>query len=62
MSLHDAADADHFSTSAYSFNHSIQVMRDVVLKWTTVMRALVNAPQLPLWDPDWLRSHYKKSS
>ena len=62
MALHDAPSGDQnsFSDARSRFLASVEMMQDVVRQWLEVMQPWLRAPQLPLWDPEWLRSHYRK--
>ena len=62
MALHDAPPNDHnaFSEARSQFLTSVEMMQSVVSKWLEVMRPWLRAPQLPLWDPEWLRSRYRR--
>jgi len=62
MILHDAPsrDAEAFAEARDSFIASIALMQAVAHQWIAVLRPWLNAPQLPLWDPEWLRSRYRR--
>ena len=62
MALHDAPSNDQkgFSEARSQFLKSVEMMQSVVSKWLDVMRPWLGAPQLPLWDPEWLRSRYRR--
>lgn len=62
MALHDAPSGDQtaFAHARNQFLASVELMQSVVLQWLVVMRPWLRAPQLPLWDPEWLRSRYRR--
>ena len=62
MALHDAplSDQNAFLDARSQFLASVEMMQSVVTQWLAVMRPWLHAPQLPLWDPEWLRSRYRK--
>ena len=62
MALHDAplSDQNAFLDARSRFLASVEMMQAVVTQWLAVMRPWLHAPQLPLWDPEWLRSRYRK--
>ena len=62
MALHDAPSGDQnfFSDARSRFLASVEMMQAVVSQWLEVMRPWLRASQLPLWDPEWLRSRYRK--
>lgn len=62
MALHDAPSGDQkaFAQARNQFLASVDLMQAVVHQWLEVMRPWLSAPQLPLWDPEWLRSRYRR--
>ena len=62
MALHDAplGDQNAFADARSQFLASVEMMQAVVSQWLAVMRPWLRAPQLPLWDPEWLRSRYRR--
>ena len=62
MALHDAplGDQNAFPDARRQFLASVKMMQAVVTQWLAVMRPWLRAPQLPLWDPEWLRSRYRR--
>ena len=62
MALHDAPSGNQnaFFEARSQFIASVDMMQDVVSQWLEVMRPWLSAPQLPLWDPEWIRSRYRK--
>ncbi|QNG27761.1 6-hydroxymethylpterin diphosphokinase MptE-like protein [Synechococcus sp. HK01-R] len=63
MSMHDAPSGDQkvFAHARHQFLASVQLMQAVVRQWIAVMRPWLRAPQLPLWDPEWIRSRFCRS-
>jgi len=62
MALHDAPSGDGtaFAAARGEFDASVAMMQAVVRQWLVVMRPWLTAPQLPLWDPEWLRTRYRR--
>jgi hypothetical protein len=62
MVLHDvnAGDIGAFAAACQAFIDSIHLMQSVVHTWLSVMRPWIAATQLPLWDPEWLRTRYRR--
>lgn len=62
MALHDAPSADTaaFAAARGEFLASIDLLQAVVAQWLVVMRPWLAAPQLPLWDSEWLRTRYRR--
>ena len=64
MSLHDASfnDSRHYDEVNSSFIVSTELMQSVVQQWLSVMNSWLNISQLPIWNPEWLRSRYTSLS
>ena len=62
MSLYDASSqsAGEFSSAKADFLLSLDMLEGVVSQWIDVMKPWLRAPELPSWDPDWLRTRYRR--
>ncbi len=62
MSLYDApSESSHeYSLSKTNFLKSLDLLDDVVTKWLEVIKPWLQAPELPDWDPEWLRIRYRR--
>ena len=45
-----------YDTTKKSVLKSLHIIKDVVSIWLSLMEPWLVAQQLPLWDPEWLRS------
>ena len=62
MSLYDAPShsADEFSSAKAGFLLSLDMLEAVVSQWLDVMKPWLRAAELPSWDPEWLRTRYRR--
>jgi len=62
MSLYDAPSdsPEEFFASKANFLSSLDLLEAVVSQWLDVMRPWLRASQLPSWDPEWLRTRYRR--
>ena len=61
MRLYDVSleDKDQFNQRKNEFLKSVDLMANIFLFWISVMRPWLSAQQLPSWNPEWLRYHYR---
>ena len=62
MALHDAPSGNEqaFALARTQFLNSVQLMRQVVTTWLSVIKPWLSTSQLPLWDPEWLRNRFRR--
>ena len=61
MSMYDSLSKhpETFAVSKDNFLSSLRLLDSVVTTWLTVMRPW-HVPELPSWDPEWLRTRYRR--
>ncbi|WP_250396974.1 6-hydroxymethylpterin diphosphokinase MptE-like protein [Synechococcus sp. MU1651] len=62
MSMYDSLSKhpETFAVSKDNFLSSLRLLDSVVTTWLTVMRPWLHVPELPSWDPEWLRTRYRR--